>query len=167
MLVKDLRSRGLKSRSDPCGAAIDSRLSRRCFRAAGRNLPGSAPGSTPFGRIFRFFSRDDGSTGVPRRSFSRGTRGRRERRRETGGGSGERHPAGGRGTPGKGRGIAGRVPEAGGPPGARRRWPGEEGRKMSWVLENPGAGAAGARAAGLITMMVVLAGGRVPRPADP
>ena len=75
MLVKDLRSRGLKSRSDPCGAAIDSRLSRRCFRAAGRNLPGSTPGSTPFGNFFAIFLRDDGRTGVPRGGFSGGTAG--------------------------------------------------------------------------------------------
>lgn len=41
MLVKDLVSRGLKSRSDLFGVAIDSRLSRRLLRGDGETLVGT------------------------------------------------------------------------------------------------------------------------------
>jgi hypothetical protein len=68
MLVKDLLSRGLKSRSGSFGTAIDFRLSRRCFRAAGRNLAGPTRGSTPFERIFRKISGSPRNPLIPKDS---------------------------------------------------------------------------------------------------
>jgi hypothetical protein len=88
MLVKDLRSRGLKSRSDPLellpGPRSTSVSRAASFAAAGRNLPGSDPGSTPFGNFFATFSRDHGNTRVPRRRFPRGTSGKGRARRGSG-----------------------------------------------------------------------------------
>jgi len=56
MLVKDLLSRGLKSRSDSLGVAIDFRLSRRLLRGDGETLVGTTRlGQSLLRRFLQFF----------------------------------------------------------------------------------------------------------------
>ena len=56
MSVKDLLSRGLKSRSDPFEVAIDSRLSRRCLLRRGGNYPDRPRGQYLSTRFLRKLS---------------------------------------------------------------------------------------------------------------
>lgn len=83
MLVKDLRSRGLKSRSDSLGVAIDLRLSRRVVRCGGEEPTRIGPRVNTFRELFRRFfpgsRKDGGSTGE---NSPHGTAGGRERRME-------------------------------------------------------------------------------------
>jgi hypothetical protein len=57
MLVKDLLSRGLKSRSDSLGVAIDLRLSRRVVRCGGEEATQIGGRVNTFRELFRHFFR--------------------------------------------------------------------------------------------------------------